>query len=287
MATTISASFERFRSNLEITSLQQATVSGRQRNVRDAVARRLTVNDSFVTGSYGRHTMIGPLSTADIDLFVVLDPGYFKTDGYATLLNRVRGVLLETYTKSPRISRNGQAVTITFTDFVVDVVPAFHRLGGGYLIPNTVERTWIPTNPKMHETFLSNANAAHKGELVPLVKMLKAWNRTNGSPLRSFYLELLVEKVLRGVKISDLPSGCRFIFDKGREAVKYTVFDPAGLDSHQVRGIASGTVAQAVNRFVTALTRAQQAERLATAGNVAAAVNEWRRIFGDFFPAYG
>lgn len=286
MAKTIAASFETLRANLEITTLQHSTVSTRQQNLRDAVAQRLTVKDSFVTGSYRRHTMISPLSEADVDVFVVLDPSYYTPDGYGVLLDRVRGVLLETYTKTPKISRNGQAVTVTFTDFVVDVVPGFYRSGGGYLIPSTTERRWIPTNPKVHETFISNANASHAGDLVPLIKMLKAWNRQISSAFRSFYLELLVEKILQGVTISDFPSGCRYVFDKGRETAKYKIADPAGLGS-QVNGLAVGTVANAVSRFETALARAQKAESLAGAGRVADAVGEWRKVFGEYLPAYG
>jgi hypothetical protein len=286
MPTTISASFEGLRANLEITSLQQSTVSIRQQNVRDAVARRLAVKDSFVSGSYRRRTMISPLSKADIDVVVVLDPSYYSSDGYGALLDRVRGVLLETYTKTPRISRNGQAVTITFIDFVVDVVPAFYRQGGGYLIPSTTEKRWISTNPKVHEVFMTNSNTSHAGDLVPLIKMIKGWNRLIGTTFRSFYLELLVEKVLRGVTISDFPSGCRYVFDKGREAAKYKIADPAGFGS-QVNGVARGTVVDAVTRFETARSRALRAESFAAAGNVSDAVTEWRKVFGAYFPAYG
>lgn len=287
MATTIGASFQGFKANLEITDLQQSTVSIRQQRVRDAVARRLTVQDSFVTGSYRRHTMIGPLKEADVDVFVVLSPEYYAAGGYATLLDKVRKVLLETYPTTPKISRNGQAVTITFTDFVVDVVPGFARQGGGYLIPSTTEKRWVPTNPKTHEIFMAKANTAHQGDLVPLIKMIKRWNRRAGRSMRSFYLELLVEKVLRGVTISTFSSGCRYVFDKGREAVKYKIADPSVLNPQQVGGLLTGTVADAVRRFETAHTRARKAEDFANRGHVEEAVAEWRKVFGSEFPAYG
>jgi Second Messenger Oligonucleotide or Dinucleotide Synthetase domain len=286
MATTIQASFLAFKSNLEITGLQQSTVSTRQQQVRAAVARRLVVNDSFVTGSYSRHTMISPLKTADIDVFVVLDDGYFNASGYAAVLDRVRAVLLETYATTPRISRNGRAVTITFSDFVVDVVPAFNRYGGGFLIPSTTEKRWIATNPKQHELFMSNANQAHGGNLVPLVKMIKAWNRHINGAFRSFYLELLIELAVRNVRIDDFPSGCRFLFDKGRELVKYTMIDPSGLDN-EVLGLAGVNTTDAVSRFTTAYNRAMHAEAYARQGKVADAVAEWRKVFGNYFPAYG
>jgi predicted nucleotidyltransferase len=288
VATTIASSFQQMRSNLEITSLQQSTVSTRQQNVRDAVARRLVVKESFITGSYKRHTMISPLTEADIDIFVVLDPQYFKADGYEALLDRVRAVLLETYPSTPRISRNGQAVTITFTDFVVDVVSAFYRKDGGFLIPSTSEQRWISTDPRVHETMMSQANAAHDGNLVPIVKMIKAWNRQINSGFMSFYLELLVEQVLRGVTISNDPSACRFVFDKGRELIRYRISDPAGLDSDQIPGLLSvNSIEDAVSRFTTAYNRAIRAENFAGNGKIADAVDEWRKVFGDYFPAYG
>jgi tRNA nucleotidyltransferase (CCA-adding enzyme) len=143
VAKTILRAFRLLKRGLEITQLQQSNVSTRQRAVRDAIARRLIVHDSFITGSYKRHTMISHLSQADIDVFVDLDAKYYSSDGYGALLGRVRKVLLETYTRTPRVSRNGQAVTITFTDFVVDVVPGFYRQGGGYLIPSTTELVGI------------------------------------------------------------------------------------------------------------------------------------------------
>jgi hypothetical protein len=287
MAPTISASFDQLKTNLEITTLQQSTVSTRQKSVRAAVARRLTVKESFVTGSYKRHTMISPLKEADVDIFIVLDPTYYSAGGHGALLDLVRRVLLETYPKTPRISRNGQAVTITFTDFIVDVVPGFYRTGGGYLIPSTTEKRWIPTDPKVHETFISTANASHGGDLVPLIKMIKAWNRQISRAFRSFYLELLVEKALKGVTISDFPSGCRYVFDKGRETIRYTIADPAGLGS-DVRGLAGvASAADAISRFETAFGRASKAETFAAAGRIPDSVAEWRKVFGGYFPAYG
>lgn len=127
MAKTIPAGFELLRGNLEITELQATTVSTRQTNIRTAVGQRLTVLTSFLSGSYKRSTMIAPLKSSDVDVFVVLHPQYYNASTPAGLLDKVRTVLLETYPNTPKISRNGQAVTVTFTDFTVDVVPVFYR----------------------------------------------------------------------------------------------------------------------------------------------------------------
>src|ERR1035438_3969749 len=221
MPTTIAQGFAKLQENLQITDLQEATVETRQTNVRDAVAKELTVLTSFVTGSYRRGTLIAPLSKADVDIFVILDPSYYSADGYANLIDRVKRVLKVTYPRTPEISRNGQAVTITFTDFKVDVVPAFYRQGGGYLIPDSVMKGWIATDPTKHVTIWNTANIAHFQQLVPVLRMIKQWNRAHSALLRSFHLETLILQILNNVKISDLPSAARYVFDKAREASKF------------------------------------------------------------------
>src|ERR1700676_4370772 len=117
MAFTIADSFSRLRSNLEITDLQSTLVSTRQQTIRGVITNGFQVADDFLTGSYARSTMISPLSEADIDIFVCLDPSYFNAfngtnGGPAGLLDRVKTSLRKTYTSTPNMSRNGQAVTI-------------------------------------------------------------------------------------------------------------------------------------------------------------------------------
>lgn len=294
MPYTIDQSFATFRQNLEITGLQTSTVSTRQTNVRQVVEAGLTVSDSFLTGSYSRSTMIAPLKDADVDIFMVLDPSYFhhydqgKNGGQAGLLDCVKTVLKRTYTRTPDISRNGQAVTIRFDDFMVDVVPGFRRDGGGFLIPNSITRTWLATDPKKHVELVSSSNSVHHGELVPTIKMIKAWNRNISGYFRSFHLEVLALQVYQNVTISDFPSGVRFYFDKGRALLAQKNPDPAGYNS-DVGSYISGqeAIREATAKFQLAYDRALRAEDFARKGRVNDAVDAWILIFGDYFPAYG
>ena len=285
MATTVNSGFAKLRDNLEITTLQASTVSTRQTNVRDAVKKELTVLDDFLTGSYMRNTMIAPLKSADVDIFVVLDSSYYTQDGQAALLDRVKRVLRKTYTDTPDISRAGQAVTITFTDFKVDVVPAFNRQGGGYLIPDTIGKRWIGSDPKKHVSIWSDRNKAKNGQLVPVLKMLKCWNRENGGYFNSFYLETLALQVFDGITISNDWSGVRYFFDKAQSAVGAHLTDPAGYSS--IRPPSDNDVKEIKSRLETALQRARNAEAAEAAGKTEEAFRLWRLIFGDYFPAYG
>lgn len=287
MPTTINEGFRQLRRNLEITDLQEETVSGRQQSVRDAVEGDLTVLDTFLTGSYRRSTMVAPLSEADVDIFVVLDPKYYNVLGQKALLNQVKAVLRKTYPQTPDISPNGQAVTITFSDFKVDVVPGFYRTGGGYLIPDANRNVWISTDPKKHVDIWIAANKAHNGNLVPLIKMVKGWNKSR-SIFRSFHLEVLILSVLSEVTIPDFPSGVRYLFDKGREKIRYKLPDPSGYSDDVAAYISPGEATEEIiKRMTWAYERAIEAEQFERQGWTESAFGKWRDIFKDYFPAYG
>ncbi len=146
---------------------------------------------------------------------------------------------------------------------------------------------WIATDPTRHVTIWNTADIAHMFSLVPLIKMIKQWNRAHSALFRSFHLETLTLQVLDNVTISDFPSGARFVFDKAREACKFVVKDPAGYggDVGAYLDTAEKT-SEVVKRFETAYAQAVEAERLAAAGRVSDAFSKWRTIFGDPFPAY-
>ncbi len=292
MPTTIASAFEQFRRNLEITDLQSETVATRHNGVRDVLKSGMTVVEDFLTGSYARSTMIGPLKEADIDVFAALDPSYFtfyngQHGGPAGLLDWVKQTLRKTYTLTPDISRNGQAVTIRFSDFLVDVVPGFNRQGGGYLIPNAITNSWLSTDPKRHVQIFSAANQAHQQKLVPLIKMIKGWNKCHSSFFTSFHLEVLALEVLNGVTITDYPSALRFFFDKARAAVAGKNPDPAGYGDNVGKYINSAEkTAEAVRRMTVAHEAALRAEGHQRMFE-RTAIGFWHALIPAYFPAYG
>ncbi len=292
MTTTIAQAFQQLKTNINITSLQTSTVSTRQQNIRQVLDSGLTVTDSFLTGSYSRSTLIAPLAEADIDIFVVLDSQYFhnynnQNGGPAGLLDLVKRTLRKTYTRTPDISRNGQAVTIRFDDFMVDIVPSFNRQGGGYLIPNSLTQSWISTDPKKHAQILSDMNSSHNNDLVPLIKMIKAWNKNNGTYFLSFHLEVLSFIIFNKVTISDYPSGMRFYFDKARDLVTKQNPDPAGYGGDVGYYLnTADKIKDAVGKLQLAYEWALKAEAYASQGNIQGSFEMWNKVFGNYFPSY-
>lgn len=284
--------FEELRSNLELTGLQERTVATRQKNVRTAVANELTVVNDFLTGSYRRQTLIGPLESADVDIVVLLDRGY-RDRGPRAVLELVKKALVNEYSRTPAISRNGQAVTITFTDFVVDVVPAFvlpwWTWNDGFEICDSGSDCWITTDPKKHVELSATANRAHGGHLVPRIKELKAWNRTVGGPLRSFHLEVLAWSIFgkswlwKNTQSSDWVSA-RYFFDKARTELRSPLADPAGTSSDVAAYLHGTALDSAVSKVSTAYERCARAEKCADGDDLAGMHKAYGQVFGEHYP---
>jgi Second Messenger Oligonucleotide or Dinucleotide Synthetase domain len=292
---TVTAAFEEFRGNLEITGLQESVVAARQERVRAAVARGLTVRDSFLTGSYRRGTLIAPMRDADVDIIVVLDRGY-RRRGSRAVLDLARAALREEYPSS-KVSRSGQAVTISFSDFTVDVVPAFTTWWDSDVLDicNSGDNTWIRTNPRKHIKISSEANSRSGGVLVPSIKMLKAWNRTAGRPMRGFHLEVLAWKVLdpgwraawfgAGLGLGSDPENLSRFFAEAPGRLRRKLADPARDEGDVGAYLTDQGRTEAISRLHAAASRCQRATQLLGEGDVAGANALYRKVFGDAFPS--
>jgi hypothetical protein len=287
--------FACFRRSLELTGLQESLVADRQAKVRAAAEGRLAVSASFLTGSYRRHTLITPLREADVDIMIVLDRDY-RRRGARAVLELVKSALHETYPSS-RISRNGQAVTITFADFTVDVVPAFATRwweDDGWDICNSGDDTWIRTNPGKHIELSSKINQRTGGLLVPAVKMLKAWNRNAGRPLRSFHLEVLAWKVFDpgwlaawfgpGVGMGSDPENVGRFFAEAPDRLRRKLRDPARGEGDLGGYLTDRAREDALSKLATAASRCARAAQLLDDGDAAGASVLYQKVFGDAFP---
>ncbi len=287
MASTISGAFNALRTNLEITNLQTTTTSTRQQRIRTAVEKDFYLAQSFLIGSYRRHTMIAPLKSADIDVFVVLTdnphwPTYIRTPNQ--LLIDLKKTLKKTYPDTPSINPDGPSVTISFTDFKVDVVPAFIHDRGGYLIPDQNNRKWMRTDPTVHTDYISRANENNNSNLVPLIKMIKQWNRHQGNKFRSFYLELLAAEAFSIMNINNWKDS--FAYFIGHAIRNYTngVNDPAGLEGY-INKYNKGDYNSCWTLLNNTAKVIEQAYNYEALGQTSLASEQWQRIFSNhYFP---
>jgi predicted nucleotidyltransferase len=289
----VSDAFATFKSRLELTKTEQDDASRRQKDVRATVQASFDVDHDFLTGSYGRHTKTKPLK--DIDIFVVLGAkeAERRKAHPKAVLDDLEKCLVDAYGRD-QVVRDRRCITVWFEKrnqtqhedgkvVSLDVVPAFVS-GKDYEIPDEQLGTWIKTNPATHNELTTAKNKALLGNWVPLVKMLKSWNRANGRPIEpSFLVEVMALDLVDG-PFNTFPDEARRFFAAAAASIEDTWSDPANLGppvSDEMTTSKCVSARQALNAAEMAATRAYRAEKL---GNESEAVRIWREVFGDFFP---
>jgi hypothetical protein len=295
MATTIQQAFGEFLSNLEITDRQEALVSQRRRSTVAALARELTLHpeESKLIGSYDRHTLIRYLSEGDVDVMVILHHGendqWHNAAGTTGVLDRFKAILDRAFPNTEK-RRDRNCISMKFSEFRLDVVPAFKYNEGYYVIPDSVRRAWIPTDPPGFAERITQANKQMDGTFVPLMKMVKAWNRAVGWPIRSFHVECMMHAHFQTyTQRYTYPSMlCAFLGALPRYLAGPR-FDPVTGDrvDAYLDNSARETDRQIAIKKAEAATDAAEEAHSDQDKYPVVAIGEWKRLMGEFFPAYG
>lgn len=246
-----------------------------------------------VIGSWDRDTLTRFLSEGDVDVMVVLhyqkNVNWDSPQGTISALARFKAILDKAYASTPcRVDRN--CVTMKLSQFRLDVVPAFRHEDGSYQIPDTHQRRWIKTNPVAFAAAITTVNKNLGSTFVPLIKMVKGWNREVGWPIRSFHLECLIYNHYRSyTQAYTYSSTLNAFFAKLPAYLRNASFDPITgervdgyLDNAALVSDRSSAISKAVKAAALAREAHNDEER-----NPSLAIRKWKSLFGEFFPAYG
>jgi predicted nucleotidyltransferase len=282
--------FRDLKSNLEISPSEQRLASLRQTQIRDHLQEHLDLDRTFLTGSYARHTKTKKLK--DVDIFCVV-----KSDGADAglrdktpwdILNDLQGVLALKYTSPvPSIGRRSCSLKFSDQDEVptFDVVVAFDRAAGGYEIPDRLEGHWIATDPQVHKAKATAKNAECNDKWIPLVKMIKGWNREWDKPVRpSFLLEVMALELVK-TPFTNYADEIVLFLSNAADRITDVWPDPAGLGPDVNSSMTTAEKHQAAVRLREALATAERAVDLNDECKERAAVDAWRELFGRRMPA--
>jgi hypothetical protein len=276
--------FTKLKHNLEITETESRLAKSRHDAIREYICDHWTIDDHFLTGSYKRDTKTKKLK--DIDIFVVI-----KQDGpEGKYLQQSPGQVLNALWKLLKVQwpdayRDGMAVVIPFGPdeeiMSVDVVPAFHRSGSGYHIPDPGAGTWIPTDPEKHAQASTKKNKQCDEKYVPFVKMIKGINRELGEPVSpSFLLEVMALGLVKP-PFGRYQDEVVIFLATAADSIHDRWPDPAriGPDVNSIMTKAQKDAAAASLRGAVAI--AESAVDLEDDGQERAAVEQWRKLFGN------
>jgi Second Messenger Oligonucleotide or Dinucleotide Synthetase domain len=293
MATDIEKVFEEFASNLEISDKQESLVSDRRANVVKALKEELTLHteESKVTGSWDRNTLTRYLFEGDVDVMVILHYGKNKewenAEGTIKALDRFKDILDEAYEDTPK-RRDENCISMQFSEFRLDVVPAFKYEDGYYTIPDTVRKLWVKTNPFEFADKITEVNKTMGGTFVPLIKMVKGWNREVGWPIRSFHLECMMyhrySTYTQGYTYSSM---VKVFFENLANYLSKPCYDPVmgdRVDTYLDNDATKTKRTIAIEKAKKAAAAAKEAyddqEKYPTL-----APDEWKALMGEFFPS--
>jgi hypothetical protein len=283
---TVSDAFKNFKSELELPDRKQQQASTAQQEMRAEIAKHLHLSNSFLTGSYSRHTKIDPLN--DIDVFLVRnDSRVGLSTGEGTLpaqaIDQVITAVRAAY-PSATIKKQARSVNVKLPlySFGFDLVPAWFRTPDGYWIPDTDTGGWLPTDPEAHAKLLTDANDFSKLKLKPLIKMAKHWSSNNYDLLRSFHLELICVDLVRSGNLKPDTSfqfGVATILVHLPRYVGKQMMDPTYGKSRVDKELSSDEFNKLLSRIDSDSRRAIDALGLEAQGDHDSAIEKWNRIF--------
>lgn len=290
---TVTQAFEIFRQRLELSETEQQDTIRRHEDVRICIGEAFDISRSFLTGSYSRHTKTKPLK--DVDIFFVLGEkeAHWRDKPPQELLNAFKKSLVKKYGKeavqpgrrcvtlefdkrNPTVDEEGQVLS-------VDAVPAF-ELDHYYEIPDGILGEWIKSDPEAHKAQSTRKNNELDGRWVPLVKMLKRWNRSAGKPIKpSFLIEVMAQHLVDG-PFTTYQGEVRRFFAAAIDGVMQDWSDPASLGppvSDQMTPELRRAAAEVLRK---AEVQAALATRLEKQGKQGEALSVWRDLMKKYFP---
>lgn len=288
---TVNDAFETFRQRLELSDTERADTIRKHNKVRDCIRGGFDIDRDFLTGSYDRHTKTKPLK--DVDIFFVLGPNdkHWRSNPPSEVLDAFVARLRDDFGKDV-VEPGRRCATVEFEKnaadkegkvLSIDAVPAV-ELDDCYEIPDRDLGKWIKTDPEVHAEKSTAKNKELDGKWVPLVKMLKRWNRSADKPIKpSFLVEVMAQSLVDG-PFTSYPSEVRRFFASALEGVHQEWKDPAGLGPAVSDQMTPELIKKAETALRQAETEASRAVRLSQQGKHGEALAVWAAIMGRYFP---
>lgn len=297
---TTAQALDHFRASLELDPSYAKVIQQRHQAVRAAIEAVLPGTTTHLVGSLQRRTRIDPArGLAGFDIDILVERGSFSrwtsSGGTSpdTALNDLHRALRSVH-QYARMDPEADApvVTLDYSDnSKVELIPAYRDefsdsepRGRAFWVPKGGR--WVRADYDYDAAYVSAANRAMNGLLIPTIKVAKAWRRRAGLTASGYAVEVSVADSLRVLFGGSY--GSLTLVDTVRFALK-------GFQTDLIRGqamtfpeslsepvkMSAPLLANAVDRYkvdrdVSALHSIDPADDRAPA--------VWGRVFGPPFP---
>lgn len=291
MAATTADAFNEFHERIKLSQNQLTTIASRREVTHGYLKSafgadsNMPLNGTFLIGSAQRKTIVRP-PFDDVDVLAIFQnrDGIFETYRHDSqkFLYRVRNAL-NTY-QVQVVGARGQAVRLFYQSAPnVDIAPVFKWSTGGYALP-AGDGTWLTTDPFVQAKWINERDQALGHHLKRIVRMLKQWNRSHSSRLKSFHLEVMAASLFSQLG-SNSRQALHVFFEHASSLL--SVHDPAGYGGDLSGAMTLLQKGEVIASFGAARDRAKNALDAEAVGDHKEAIRLWRIVLGEQFPSYG
>ena len=283
---TTSEMFSEFISNLVITNRE--TISNRYGEITSALNKQFRDTESKTentrqVGSFGRGTGINGIS--DLDMLYMMPKA--KLDDYKDgkqlkLLQDTKQAILNRY-PTTKVKIDRLVVTVTYTNFHIEVQPVFKQDDDSYLYPDTKNGgSWKTTKPREEMNAIADMDSVKNGNLRQLCKMVRAWRNKHGFPMGGLLIDTLAYNFLNSTEEYDNKSHASY------DRMSHDFFTHLSELPEQGEYSAPGS-RQRVKVKKKFQKKAKKAAELCLeaieAGGKASVHDKWKKVYGRPFPS--
>lgn len=283
----VSEMFSEFIANLAINNTE--TISARYGELTAALNKQFRDTESktantLQVGSFGRKTGINNIS--DLDMLYIMPKAkwddYNKAGGQLKLLQDAKDAILSRYpSTSVRVDR--LVVTVTYTNFHVEVQPVFEQDDKSYKYPDTKNGgSWKITKPREEIDAIAKMDDHKNSNLRRLCKMVRAWKNKHGVGMGGLLIDTLCYNFLEST--SDYDEKSYLYYDElSRDFFRHLSELP---EQSEYAAPGSRQRVRVKKKFQRRAKRAYDLCLEAIKANGQKTVNDkWKAIYGRPFPA--
>jgi hypothetical protein len=282
----IADSFKKLLSNIAVDNAEVITLryeeitSALNKSSRDTESK--TAN-SLQVGSYGRWTAIKGIS--DLDMLYIMPArswDQYRDGGQSKLLSNTCKAIKERYPKT-EVFVDRLVVRALYTDFHIEVQPAFEEDDGSFIYPDTKDGgSWKVTKPRLEIQAMSDFDDEKNKNLRRLCKLARAWKNKHGLAMGGLLIDTLAHNFLRDTSSYDDKSYL-YYDEMCRDFFLYLSNEP---DKDRYAALGSGQHVKVKKKFQKKAKKAYDLclDAIAAAGQDNE-YKKWRKVFGRHYPA--
>jgi hypothetical protein len=166
-----------------------SNIASTSNHLRDIIRNKDDFNESFIAGSYKRHTMVKGVS--DVDIYYQYNGGGSSKTAVTNLLQYLKHSYLKT-----NIKKDEPSILVDFERIPFNITPFIKDKSNNLSIPNENLTGWKQINFGELETDISKLRQKNSN-LIELIKILKLWNFNYERNLQNFDIEIKVCKLFQ------------------------------------------------------------------------------------------